>query len=85
MTSLLLKRDLSCTMEVECMDATSEIDAILQQVQSELQAMLAHGETGAVTVFVGGHQLQLEANVKRKLDPVRLVKRHMPLITRVDE
>jgi len=47
------------------------IEDTLAQIRSDLTAMMAAGETGTVTVHCGGNQLQVEANAKRKREPVK--------------
>jgi hypothetical protein len=64
------------------MAATPEVTAILQQVETELTAMLLAGETGTVTVHCGVDQLVVKANPERKHEPVRLERSRMNVIRR---
>lgn len=64
-------------------DRQPEVQQILSQVEMELASMLAAGETGTVTVHVGGHQLQIECNAKRKQQPVRIEAAHVAYIKRL--
>lgn len=56
---------------------------ILAQVESELTAMMSNAETGTIIVYVGGNQLQLECNIKRKKEPVLLDSPHVAYIKRL--
>jgi len=64
------------------MQTSPELRAILDQVETELAAMLLSGETGTVTVHLGGDQLVVKRNAERKYEPVRLSKPHMNVIRR---
>lgn len=56
---------------------------ILAQVESEIGAIRSAGGTGTVTVYVGGNQLQLECNIKRKKEPVLSDSPHVAFIKRI--
>lgn len=60
-----------------------ELEQIIAQVTTEVAAMIASGETGEVTVYVGLNQLQIEAKAKRKQSPIKFERGHAPLIRRV--
>lgn len=61
---------------------TIAVEAILQQVEAELSAMIAAGDTGTVTVHYGSEQLVVKVNRERRLEPVRIEKAHLNIIRR---
>ena len=54
---------------------TPELDAILEQVSSEIVAMMASGENGTVTIHVGRADLHVEVERKRRHQPVRFERK----------
>lgn len=59
-----------------------EVQKILDQVQSELAAMILAGETGTVTVHCGVDQMTVKANPERRHEPIRLERARMNVIRR---
>lgn len=52
-----------------------ELKAILEQVETELTAMLLAKEVGSVTIHCGRNDLAVEVTSKRKYEPVLLVSK----------
>jgi hypothetical protein len=64
-------------------NAPPELAAIIDQVAAEIAAMMAVGENGTVTIYIGPNQLQVETVAKRKQEPVRIEQRDVTIIRRV--
>lgn len=54
------------------MHAPPELQLVLAQVEAELRRMYEVDAIGEINIFIGGHTIQVESKLKRKLKPVQI-------------